>query len=1136
MNTIDEAVKQMDIAAISGDFVSPYTLKERDFFVCAYGMSDGALVYSKGALLSHFGMEVPQQLAQLDDAVSLWPVVDEHREATRAYFASLPVNARQLTGAPSLFEMRVEAGEEKSWLCISAATLLRNGGQVLEIHIIRVDNEKRALASLMDRSQTDPLTHALNRDGLIHAMEKMNKRGRAYAFLMLDIDGFKHFNETYGHLAGDALLAGIVNKLMAGLEKEDLIARTGGDEFVICLCNSEENQYIQRAVRHVHNCVLGDKPEKLQLSVSMGVALSPKDGATFEELYQKADVAMLCAKQRGGDSYLFYEPDMALPKSDDDEIGHTEQNQQHYLIRYSPTSKSFAYPCELHNIFHACFNCRPLWDVLEEDGVARKTTVRQLKSALQDVEASEEPRVSFSEYLLKNHDGMWRWYRIGLVSTGKGSEIAITLTDVNDELHAARQLRHITEYDKLTGLFSHAAFVRQATRILEQDPEGVDNGQYALMYFDIFRFKAINDKFGSSEGDRLLMYIANGLLSLAMGDELVCRLSSDQFALLLHRSGENLQAFVDRYLHAIEDYDLGFEILSNVGVYVTSDRSLSTDAMLDRAILAQSKVKGNYVERYHYYSEDLRSAMLGEQEIVGMMNTALAEEQFVVYYQPQYDHSNGELVGAEALVRWKHPEHGLISPGVFIPIFEKNGFITKLDIYVFEQVCRYQRRCIDRGMPQIPISVNLTRYDIYQPGFIDQLEELRQRYQVPVELLCIEITETAVVGDNRHAMQVIGQLHQRGYVVEMDDFGSGYSSLNVLKDIDLDVLKLDMRFLSKDIQELEKNRGGTILSSVVRMAKWLRLPVIAEGVESIQQADYLKSIGCNYIQGFLYARPMPEAEFVDLLNRSTIGVAKPNMSLIDSMNAGRFWDPESQETLIFSHFVGGAAIFDYHGGRMEVLRVNPKYIQEIGADLSEKELIRSDPLPLFDVQSQQAYLDMLERAIASGNEETCETWRTYGKESPQRVCIRSTVRVIGTSNNSYLFYEMIRNVTTEKNALAEVMHREQIFRAASEQVNVYYWEYDVASREMLPCFRCMRDMGLPERVCNYPEPAIQMGIFPPEVAEQYREMHRRIEEGVKEQVADMPLTPDRVMFRVRYTTAFDENGKPIKAYGSAIPL
>ena len=230
-----------------------------------------------------------------------------------------------------------------------------------------------------------------------------------------------------------------------------------------------------------------------------------------------------------------------------------------------------------------------------------------------------------------------------------------------------------------------------------------------------------------------------------------------------------------------------------------------------------------------------------------------------------------------------------------------------------------------------------------------------------------------------------------------------------------------------------------------------------------------------------------------------------------------------------------SAIFEYHDNKIEILRVNKKYLKEIGMNLTEKELVKSDPLAVFDDNNRQVYIDTLEHCIETREEQECETWRTLSSAccGDERMCIRSNIRMIGNSDNSYLFYAMIRNITAEKEQLKKVLDNERRFKMASEQANIYYWEYTIATKEMRPCFRCMRDLGLPAVLTNYPDSAIEMGVFPPEVADMYRDWHKQIAEGVPELEAVIPLTVGRIPFRVKYTTEFDGNGLPIKAYGSA---
>ena len=525
------------------------------------------------------------------------------------------------------------------------------------------------------------------------------------------------------------------------------------------------------------------------------------------------------------------------------------------------------------------------------------------------------------------------------------------------------------------------------------------------------------------------------------------------------------------------------------------------------------------------------SDKMSKEQLIDAFDDALMNNHIFAVYQPQINHATGRLVGAEALMRWDDPEYGMQYPSDFIPVLEESGLLYKADLHVFEEVCRLQRKCLDDDVNVVPVSFNMSRYDILDRDYVDMLEDIRKKYEVPVKYLRAEITESSAIGGIELITDVLDKLHKCGYVVEMDDFGCGYSSLNVLKDLDVDVIKLDMRFISGDIG----GRGGAILGSVVQMTKWLETPVIAEGVETVEQADYMKSIGCNYIQGYVYSKPVSVNEYMDKLMQLDHEPMTPAMKLISTMDAGKFWDPQSLETLIFSNFVGGAAIFTYQDGRIEVLRVNQKYVKELGMNLSEEDIIASDPLEIFDDDNKELYMSTISKAIESGDEEECETWRTFNSDccGEDSVCIRSSMRVIGRADEQYLVYAMIRNITKEKKRFIDIEDSERRFRFASEQANVYAWEYTIATREMRPCFRCMRDRGLPALVRNYPEPAIEMGIFPQDYADMYRDWHKQLENGVESLEAIIPLTVGRVPFHVRYTLERDESGKPLKAFGSA---
>ncbi len=799
--------------------------------------------------------------------------------------------------------------------------------------------------------------------------------------------------------------------------------------------------------------------------------------------------------------------------------------RQNTVAFYHKGTHTFSYHNDLLTRMEGLTSDVALWDYLLAAGRFSPEDAGELRRITEELTA-EDPTASGIYAMI----GMGTC-RVDYVLVGDVVSLKLTcLSHSGDRGDRGDRIdRESARCDELTGLLSRNGFCHEVDRIRERAPEG----RYAMAYFDLIRFKAVNDIFGFAEGDKLLIHIAACL----SGKEQIlaaCRDSADRFAFLADIAATDIDTTVAAVMDCLASSELPFEIRGNVGIYTLDGSEESAEAILDKAILAQSAIKGSHTNTVNHYSDKLRTEMLSVQEIVGYMNVALETRQFKIHLQPQYNHSTGMIIGAEALVRWLHPDKGLISPGVFIPIFEDNGFIARLDFYVFEEACRFLRRSLDKNFSIVPISVNFTKHDIYAAGFVDGLEAIRKRYDVPAKYLRIEITESVLLGNARFVNEILTALHKLDYIIEMDDFGSGYSSLNVLKDLEFDIIKLDMGFLSDSD---ETGRGGTILSSIVNMAKWLGLPVIAEGVETVEQADFLRSIGCDYIQGYLYSKPLPEEEYEKLISASYIGSLIPQMNLIDTMNAVNFWDPASLETLIFSNFVGGAAIFSYdsHTHETDILRVNRKYLQELGMNLSERDIIHSQYRTDMDEKNTALMFEAIEKAISTADEAECDTWRIIHSEccGEEEICIRSTLRMLGKSDHRYIIYSMIRNVTAEKRYLEGLQNTERNFKHASEQAKIYFWEYTIATREMRPCFRCMRDLGFPPVLRNYPEPAIEDGVFPPEFADTYRDWHIQMANGAEGFEAIVPLTPDRVPFHVRYTTEFDENGHAIKAYGSA---
>ena len=408
------------------------------------------------------------------------------------------------------------------------------------------------------------------------------------------------------------------------------------------------------------------------------------------------------------------------------------------------------------------------------------------------------------------------------------------------------------QYDHLTGLYSKEFFYRKVRDRLDANPDQ----NYCILCSNIDNFKLYNDTYGRKAGDRLLKEVAK-LVQNMVGNAGLCGCyGADQYLCLLEQ-GPGIQTFA-----LPEGVPLLHGIVVRWGIYEITDRSIPVEKMCDRAVLAVDSIRGQYNQHYAVYDDALRGKLLREQAITDAMETALANEQFTIYLQPKYRLRDNTLAGAEALVRWIHPDWGFLSPGEFIPLFEKNGFIPRLDQYVWEHTCALLADWKEKGLPLLPVSVNVSRADIYQIHLVEFFQELVQKYGVDPHFLHLEITESAYAENPSQIVSTVNQLRALGFPIEMDDFGSGYSSLNMLGQMNLDILKLDMQFVQN---EIAKPADQSILNDIVTMAHRMKLGVVAEGVETQEQVNRLLSVGCDYAQGYCFARPMPAAKFEKLL-------------------------------------------------------------------------------------------------------------------------------------------------------------------------------------------------------------------------------------------------------------------------------
>lgn len=556
------------------------------------------------------------------------------------------------------------------------------------------------------------------------------------------------------------------------------------------------------------------------------------------------------------------------------------------------------------------------------------------------------------------------------------------------------ELKFRAERDTLTRLYNRETFYAETEKMLQQNPDK----NYVIGHWNIDRFKVVNELFGSRTGDRILCDMADMIRSQIKGVGTYGRLEADHFVTCLPEEDlEESLIFIEEILSGAKEWNpLNYPILLHVGLYRVEDRNISVALMCDRADMALQMIKDNHLKRWNYYNATLKESILNEQKLVNDMENALKEHQFVVYYQPIVDVETQKTISAEALVRWQHPENGMISPGLFIPLFEKNGFIAKLDMYVCEEVCRHQASQIAAGNKVVPVSVNLSRINFYNPNLCVEIEELVDKYGISPEVIKLEITESAYKDNPQDLLKAINAFQQRGFMVLMDDFGSGYSSLNMLKDFKVDILKIDMKFMD-NLETSE--RAGNILFTIIQLAKSLNMETVAEGVETKNQFEMLAEMGCGCIQGYYFSKPVPEAEFVERLK---LEQKQENAERIrEKFQTVLVVDDEEINRIIIKKILGDRYnVYEAANGReaMDILKSHFKEIKLVITDICMPEM---DGLEMLERMGRVTFLKNMPVLVVTA----------YGEKENERKALElGALDVIDKPFDSVIFRKRIENL------------------------------------------------------------------------------------------------------------------------------
>ncbi len=561
------------------------------------------------------------------------------------------------------------------------------------------------------------------------------------------------------------------------------------------------------------------------------------------------------------------------------------------------------------------------------------------------------------------------------------------------------------ERDELTGLYTRQAFLRKAEKIRAEHP----SKRFCVMAFDFDNFKSSNTLYGEEKCNEFLAYTAKRLKGL-LPRGIAGRFGGDQFILFFDYEGDVVDVErVKTISKAILDTAPIPHQIVKMGINAPISYDLPFIVCCDRAFLAIREIKGIYGKDIAFFESGLQKQLLDEQHIIETMESALENNEFMVFYQPKHEAITEKIVGAEALVRWKHGEYGFMGPNQFIPIFEKNGFITKLDFFVLEQVCKDIKRWEKEGYPVVPISVNVSRRDFIEVGTIDKQLQLIESYQVPHEFLHMEVTESLYSDNTDIIVSQVRKVQNLGFEIEMDDFGAGYSSLGMLAGFPLNILKLDISF----VRDLERNE--IVIENIIKMAHRLGLLTVAEGAETTDQFVTLKSLGCDYIQGYYFSKPLSVEAYEAYLRSSSVEIIKPKKTRTGENDSWHMHESLLVAASEVAEAVPGG-FFSYHAdGNLEIISFNKELMNMFACETAgDFRTYTGNSFKGIVMAADFEYVQKsIENQIKEDNDLDYVEYRIKAKDGTVKY-VKDYGRFVKTKKYGDIFYVFINDVTEEQ--------------------------------------------------------------------------------------------------------------------------
>lgn len=750
-----------------------------------------------------------------------------------------------------------------------------------------------------------------------------------HAMFYLDIDEFNEIRDKFGKIYTDAMMIHIANQLRSIFTPGDYIARLGKDSFGIFVTNMKTVADAEKKAEDVMDIFhkgFGFKLNYYNVSASLGMAVYPEDANFYDKLFEKSAIALYVAKDHGKAQFTKYSESMdkfssaARKYSEYKPVNNLEERNSIVNaeiisdtidILFDSNYSGYAIDTllsvvgtllEINHLIIFEVSDDKKWidathewaqrnELLLEEKISHMSYEKHKKGMLflknlnHRFVSENDGDVYVPEYFAnENTTKLRRIIQFGIYDKdefvgylsalsyekGKGwskmviDTLAMVTKIVGESIIRDRTLRKsilTSQRDQLTNTYNFNAFLNETNRVHIENREK----KYAIMYIDVNQFKLINETYGYSAGDFILIEMGRMINRECGEGAIVSRVTGDKFlACVEYQDEQNINEIADRISESgkkIED-DTGavYKLTIVIGTYVMQNGDSAIMAV-DKANIARKNAQRKHI-LYSLYQDEMHNEIAEEKEIEDVMEEALVAREFKVYYQPKYNLTTGRVYGCEALSRWDRKGKGIVNPSAYIPVFEKNGFIKKLDYYVFEEACALVRNLMDDKKEVYPISVNFSRIHFNNDQLPEFLLETVKKYRVKPESFEIEITETALRQVDEHFRSVLSKIKEYGFSISVDDFGSGLSALNMLSDFKFDVLKIDKDFFhNQSTTEREK----IVISSIAEMAEKLGMELICEGVETETQADFLESVGCHHAQGFLFSRPLPVGEFLRLV-------------------------------------------------------------------------------------------------------------------------------------------------------------------------------------------------------------------------------------------------------------------------------